>query len=56
MNPQIRFGEDLMSRVSYIMMNPGGETELTKWCASAINDLLADVAAKAKSNSTRWLN
>ena len=24
MNPQIRFGEDLMSRVSYVMMNPGG--------------------------------
>ncbi len=29
MNPQIRFGEDLMSRVSYVMMNPGSETELT---------------------------
>ena len=28
MNPQIRFGEDLMSRVSYIMMNPGGEDDL----------------------------
>ena len=25
MNPQIRYGEDLMSRVSYIMMNAGGE-------------------------------
>ena len=23
MNPQIRFGEDLMSRVSYVMLNPG---------------------------------
>ena len=30
MNPQIRFGEDLMSRVSYVMMNPGGEVEMTK--------------------------
>ncbi len=29
MNPQIRFGEDLMSRVSYVMMNPGSEAELT---------------------------
>ena len=29
MNPQIRFGEDLMSRVSYVMMNPGGDTEMT---------------------------
>ncbi len=25
MKPQIRFGEDLLSRVSYVMMNPGGE-------------------------------
>ena len=25
MNPQIRFGEDLMSRVSYVMLNPGAE-------------------------------
>ena len=29
MNPQIRFGEDLMSRVSYAMMNPGGVAEMT---------------------------
>ena len=29
MNPQIRFGEDLMSRVSYAMMNPGGAREMT---------------------------
>jgi uncharacterized 2Fe-2S/4Fe-4S cluster protein (DUF4445 family) len=30
MNPQIRYGEDLMSRVSYIMMNKGGEKRLTE--------------------------
>ena len=35
MNPQIRFGEDLMSRVSYVMMNPGGEVELTAAVRSA---------------------
>lgn len=29
MNPQIRYGEDLMSRVSYVMMNKGGEDKLT---------------------------
>jgi len=40
MNPQIRFGEDLMSRVSYVMMNPGGEVELTR----AVRDALADLA------------
>lgn len=30
MNPQIRFGEDLMSRVSYSMMNPDGANEMTR--------------------------
>ncbi len=29
MNPQIQYGEDLMSRVSYVMMNKGGEQKLT---------------------------
>jgi uncharacterized 2Fe-2S/4Fe-4S cluster protein (DUF4445 family) len=47
MNPQIRFGEDLMSRVSYVMMNPGGEKEMTRVVRSAINDLVASVAAEA---------
>jgi uncharacterized 2Fe-2S/4Fe-4S cluster protein (DUF4445 family) len=47
MNPQIRFGEDLMSRVSYIMMNEGGEKELTRVVREAINDLVARVAADA---------
>ena len=37
MNPQIRFGEDLMSRVSYVMMNPGGEAELTEAVRDAVN-------------------
>ncbi len=40
MNPQIRFGEDLMSRVSYVMMNPGGDTEMTKVVREAISDLV----------------
>ncbi len=47
MNPQIRFGEDLMSRVSYIMMNPGGEVELTAVVRQALQALAADVAAQA---------
>ncbi len=47
MNPQIRFGEDLMSRVSYIMMNPGGEVELTGTVRDALQNLATDVAAQA---------
>ena len=47
MNPQIRFGEDLMSRVSYVMMNPGGEVELTAAVRRALNGLAAEVAKEA---------
>ena len=47
MNPQIRFGEDLMSRVSYVMMNKGGEKELTSVIRSAVNDLVHELADKA---------
>ena len=47
MNPQIRFGEDLMSRVSYVQMNPGSEAELTRVVRGAVNDLIAEVAAEA---------
>ncbi|MDA7963246.1 ASKHA domain-containing protein [Ruegeria sp.] len=47
MNPQIRFGEDLMSRVSYSMMNPGGDKEMTKAVREAINDLATSIAEEA---------
>ncbi len=47
MNPQIRFGEDLMSRVSYVMMNPGGEKEMTAAVREALNTLATEVAAQA---------
>ncbi|MDR9482960.1 MAG: ASKHA domain-containing protein [Salibaculum sp.] len=44
MNPQIRFGEDLMSRVSYAMMNPGGDAEMTRAVRAAIDGLAASLA------------
>jgi uncharacterized 2Fe-2S/4Fe-4S cluster protein (DUF4445 family) len=47
MNPQIRFGEDLMSRVSYVMMNPGGDREMTAAIREALNTLASQVAAQA---------
>ena len=47
MNPQIRFGEDLMSRVSYIMMHPGGEAELTAEIRAAIDRLAVEAAREA---------
>ena len=47
MNPQIRFGEDLMSRVSYAMMNPGGDAEMTRAVRGAMNELVTQCAAEA---------
>ncbi len=47
MNPQIRFGEDLMSRVSYSMMNPGGFVQMTTAVREALSQLAAEVAASA---------
>ncbi|MFN4099398.1 MAG: ASKHA domain-containing protein [Pararhodobacter sp.] len=47
MNPQIRFGEDLMSRVSYAMMNPGGDVEMTAAVREALDALAVSVAAEA---------
>ncbi len=47
MNPQIRFGEDLMSRVSYVMMNPGGDAEMTDAVRASLQVLAETVCAEA---------
>ncbi|SOC14762.1 ASKHA domain-containing protein [Rhodobacter maris] len=47
MNPQIRFGEDLMSRVSYAMMNPGGAAEMTAAVRAAMAGLAATLTEEA---------
>ena len=52
MNPQIRFGEDLMSRVSYSMMHPGGAQQMTDAVRAALNTLAADVAREARIDVT----
>jgi uncharacterized 2Fe-2S/4Fe-4S cluster protein (DUF4445 family) len=52
MNPQIRFGEDLMSRVSYAMMHPGGAQQMTDAVRGALNALAADVAREAQIDVT----
>ncbi|MCW1919494.1 ASKHA domain-containing protein [Rhodobacter sp. KR11] len=48
MNPQIRFGEDLMSRVSYAMMNPGGDVEMTAAVRAAIDALARTICEEAQ--------
>ena len=56
MNPQIRFGEDLMSRVSYVMMNPGGDKEMTVAVRAALDALFKEVAAEAGVDKDDILN
>ena len=47
MNPQIRFGEDLMSRVSYGLMNPGGAEEMTQAVQEGLQQLIQGGAEQA---------
>lgn len=46
MNPQIRFGEDLMSRVSYSMMNAGGAQEMTDAVREGMASLITQIATE----------
>ena len=55
MNPQIRFGEDLMSRVSYAMMHADGAAEMTAAVRRALDGLLATLANRAGIKRTEIL-
>lgn len=49
MNPQVSFGEDLMSRVSYVMMNGNeGLRKLTEAVIGTLNSLVEKAAKRAK--------
>ena len=47
MNPQVRLGEDLMSRVSYAALNEGGGARLTSLVRGAVNELCAGLLESA---------
>jgi uncharacterized 2Fe-2S/4Fe-4S cluster protein (DUF4445 family) len=47
MNPQIRLGEDVMSRVSYAMMSEGGAAELTRAVQEAIDGAIGALVDEA---------
>jgi uncharacterized 2Fe-2S/4Fe-4S cluster protein (DUF4445 family) len=53
MNPQIRFGEDVMGRVSYVMMNKGGEAKLTGAVREQIKAMLAEACAAIGAETTQ---
>ncbi len=48
MNPQITFGEDLMSRVSYAMMHDDGTRKMHNAIIKTLNRLIADAARQAE--------
>lgn len=52
MNPQIRFGEDLMSRVSYVMLHPGAEAGLTAVIRGCLRELVGELVAEAGAERT----
>ena len=56
MNPQIRFGEDLMSRVSYLQMHPEGTVEMTEVVRDAINQLIDEAAEAANIDKRQILS
>jgi len=47
MNPQIRYGEDLMSRISYAMLNEGGAELMTAVVRAEIRSLLEQTASES---------
>jgi uncharacterized 2Fe-2S/4Fe-4S cluster protein (DUF4445 family) len=47
MNPQIRFGEDLMSRVSYVMLHDDGARELTRAIRAGLRAVIEELVTVA---------
>lgn len=47
MNPQVTYGEDLMSRISYAMTNPNGLDKMHEAIIEALNKLAARAAKEA---------
>ncbi|MBT8115772.1 MAG: DUF4445 domain-containing protein, partial [Arenicella sp.] len=55
MNPQIRFGEDLMSRVSYVMMNKGGDKAMTDVVRAKLTEMMHDALKKLELTEDKLL-
>lgn len=55
MNPQIRYGEDLMSRVSYVMLNKGAEHRLTDEVRKQVGRMLTDACAELEMGPNQLL-
>ncbi|MEL6688470.1 MAG: ASKHA domain-containing protein [Pseudomonadota bacterium] len=55
MNPQIRFGEDVMSRVSYVMMNKDGQEKLASAVQGQLRSMLEEAQATLEIDADQIL-
>jgi uncharacterized 2Fe-2S/4Fe-4S cluster protein (DUF4445 family) len=55
MNPQIRYGEDLMSRVSYAMLHTEGAGQMTRAVRMAVDELINNVVNQANIDVSQLL-
>lgn len=53
MNPQIAYGEDLISRIAYTEQNPAGGRMLREKLVDRLNRLLAEICAQAGASRDR---
>ncbi len=53
MNPQIRFGEDVVSRMAYALTSASGPDELASATIAALNDMSGEVTAAAQADPKR---
>lgn len=50
MNPQVPYGEDVMSRITYAMSNPGGLETMQKAIIEGLNEIIEKVVAEVKKD------
>ena len=50
MNPQVPYGEDLMSRISYAMMNDDGAERMHRSIIHGLNELMTELCAAANQS------
>lgn len=53
MNPQVPFGEDVMSRITYAMTNPGGLETMQRAILDGLNEIIEKVVTEIKKNGEK---
>ena len=53
MNPQIRFGDDVLARLTHIQNNPSGQDELQQAIVGELNGMMAELADQANITASQ---